>query len=293
MNNITHDDEGTVAAQARRYPIEVAEGNLEFKKLTINDPVPLGRQILAAAGANPVEDYSLLAVLPGGDFEDVRLDEQFDVRGRGIERFVMFATDRVYKFAIDQHQMEWGKPVVSGKVLRALAKLPPGYALYQEVRGGQDIEILDTDLIDLSKPGIERFISVIKETTEGLSALPSMDREYLAAHAIEHTLTSWSGHSGVVLHKLAIPAAKFGLTQADFLILLPAGYPDVPPDMFYAFPWLKLSDTGTWPRAADQAFDFDGRRWQRWSRHSQAWRPGVDGLHTMIARVHNALEVAR
>lgn len=289
----TRSDEAAGAAQARSYPIEVANSGLDFKKLMINDPVPLGRQILAAAGAHPVDDYSLLALLPGGDFEDVRLDEQFDVRGRGIERFVMFSTDRLYKFAIDQHQKEWGKPIISGKVLRALASLQPGYALYQEVRGGQDIEIADTDLIDLSKPGIERFISVIKETTEGLTALPSMDREYLATHAIEHTLVSTGSQPGVILRNLATAKGKFSDAQADFLILLPPGYPDLPPDMFYVFPWLKLADTGAWPRAADQPFDFDGRRWQRWSRHCQAWRPGVDGLHTMIARLHNALEIAR
>lgn len=291
MTNVQNNDVGE-AVRTRLFRIEVADSNLQFKELEVEDPVPLGRQILAAAGAAPIEDYSLFALLPGGDFEDVRLDEPFDLRRPGIERFVMFSTDRLYKFAIDQHQLEWGKPIISGKILRQLAKLAPGYVLYQEVRGGQDIEIHDTDLIDLSKPGIERFISVIPETTEGLSALPSIDRHYLTTRGIAYDLISVSGTTGVILHQRPLPQEKFDHTQAEVLILLPAGYPDVPPDMFYLLPWLRLRTTGAWPRAADQAFDFNGQRWQRWSRHSQVWRPGVDGLHTMIARVNTALEVA-
>ena len=291
MTNVQNEDVGE-AVRTRLFRIEVADSNLQFKKLAVDDPVPLGRQILVAAGAEPIEDYSLFALLPAGDFEDVRLDEPFDLRAPGVERFVMFSTDRLYKFAIDQHQMEWGKPIISGKILRELAKLAPGYVLYQEVRGGQDIEIHDTDLIDLSKPGVERFISVIPETTEGLLALPSIDREYLAAHGIAYDLVSVGGNTGVIMHQRPLPQGKFDHGLAELLILLPHGYPDVPPDMFYLLPWLRLRATGSWPRAADQAFDFNGQRWQRWSRHSQVWRPGIDGLHTMIARVNTALEVA-
>ena len=44
-----------------------------------------------------------------------------------------------------------------------------------EVRGGgQDVLIRDGDLIDLSKPGIEHFITLIRDTTEGLLALPDV-----------------------------------------------------------------------------------------------------------------------
>jgi hypothetical protein len=77
------------------------------------------------------------------------------------------------------------------------------------------------------------------------------------------------------------------------LIILPPGYPDAAPDMFYTSPRLTLADTGREPRAANVTHDFAGRAWQRWSRHSNSWRPGIDGLQTMIARVRRALEEAR
>lgn len=235
---------------------------------------------------------SLFALLANGGFEDVRLDEPFDLRGRGAERFVMFRTDRDFKFTVDNHQKQWGKPLITGKVLRKLANIQPGYALYLEVRGGQDREINDTDIVDLSKPGIERFITVIKETTEGLAALPSMDQKYLQDHGIEHEVVNHGGTVAVIFRKFSLPEGRFDQPFADALVILPAGYPDVRPDMFHLFPWARLTATGAYPRAADQAVVFAGQSWQRWSRHSDAWRPGVDGIHTMIARMRHALEVA-
>lgn len=121
MSSVSPSSEAGVTVQSRGHAIKVADGNLQFHQYSLADPVPLGRQILEAADARPIEDYSLFALLPGGDFEDVRLNETFDLRARGVERFVMFSTDRLYKFAIDQHQMEWGKPVISGKILSKLA----------------------------------------------------------------------------------------------------------------------------------------------------------------------------
>ncbi len=98
---------GHHSSPAQAYRIEVADETLEFRTVEISDPVPLGRQILEAADARPVEEFSLVALMPNGDFEDVRLDEMFDIRGRGAERFIFFRTDRSFKFTIDGHQMEW------------------------------------------------------------------------------------------------------------------------------------------------------------------------------------------
>src|SRR4051812_48515304 len=160
------------------FRIAVADETLNFREVRIADPVPLGRQILEAAGAHPIDQYSLFGLMLNGDFEDVRIDEPFDLRARGIEKFVYFLTDRTFKFTIDNRQLEWGKPLISGKALRKLADLQPNYTLYLEVRGGQDREVAETAIFDLSKPGIERFISVIRETIEGRVALPVMDRTY-------------------------------------------------------------------------------------------------------------------
>ncbi|WP_292520349.1 multiubiquitin domain-containing protein [Mesorhizobium sp.] len=121
--------------------------------------MPLGRQLLEAAALDPQDGYSLFAVLPSGDFEDVRLDEPFDLREHGTERFVAFLTDRDFKLTLNDDELRWGKPVISGAVLYGLAKPGDGDGVFLEVPGGEDRLIELGELIDLAEPGIERFIT--------------------------------------------------------------------------------------------------------------------------------------
>jgi len=72
------------------YRIRLTKDGVTFTDASVADPIPVGRQILAAAGIRDVENYSLFAILPNGEFEDVRLDETFDLRGKGTEVFAYF-----------------------------------------------------------------------------------------------------------------------------------------------------------------------------------------------------------
>ncbi len=159
------DDVGAAVRESRAlrpacgYRIQFAQGGVNFRPLILTDPVPLGRQLLAAAGLDPQVGYSLFAVLPGGDFEDVRLDEPFDLRGHGAERFIAFLTDRDFKLTLNGHQLAWGKPVVSGAALYALGKVGPEEAVFLEIRSGTDRLIEHTELVDLAASGIEHFIT--------------------------------------------------------------------------------------------------------------------------------------
>ncbi|MBN9603747.1 MAG: multiubiquitin domain-containing protein [Afipia felis] len=151
--------EGRALRPARGYRFLLAQGDLNFESRQVSDPVPLGRQLLEAAALDPREGYSLVAILPSGDFEDVRLDEPFDLRERGAERFVAFLTDRDFKLTLNDDELRWGKPVIIGTVLYGLAKPGEGEAVFLEVPGGEDRLIEHGELIDLTQPGIERFIT--------------------------------------------------------------------------------------------------------------------------------------
>ena len=125
-----------------------------------------------------------------------------------------------------------------------------------------------------------------------MSLLPSDDRGYLDSHGLAYREVSDGGHKGVVLVDYKLPDCKFHVATAEILILLPPGYPDTPPDMFYALPWLQLAPGGGYPNRADQSWQFEGQDWQRWSRHSSEWRAGTDGIWTMVQRVNRALREA-
>lgn len=125
-----------------------------------------------------------------------------------------------------------------------------------------------------------------------MSFLPDADREYLTAKNIRFEEVEQGGKKGVILRARPLPTGRFDAHLVDVLILLPRGYPDVSPDMFYLLPWVKLVPAGRYPNKADQPLDFAGQKWQRWSRHNNEWRPGIDGIWTMIKRVEHALENA-
>ncbi|POR41327.1 multiubiquitin domain-containing protein [Methylobacterium sp. V23] len=275
------------------YKVEIGDENLNFRTVEIDDPVPTGRQLIKAAGGHPAEEFVASAFMPDGTLEDLRLDELFDLRHHGIERVIVVRTDRSFRILIDDKDIEWPKPVVSGLVLKRLAGVDPAkHDVYQEIRGADDILVRNTDLIDLTKPGVERFFTAVAQTTEGLLALPPRDANYLETRGIAHDVFEEGGSRGIILRGFTLPVGKFSVPAADILILLPPGYPDCSPDMFYCIPWLTFATTGTEPRATQVRQQFQGLTWQRWSRHNHEWRPGIDGLHTMVKRVERALEEA-
>lgn len=154
--------EGRSLRPARGYRFLLAQGDLNFISRQVSDPVPLGRQLLEAADLDPRKGFSLFAILPSGSFEDVRLDEPFDLGERGAERFIAFMTDRDFKLTLNGDELRWGKPVISGAVLYGLANPGEGEAVFLEVPGGEDRLIEKSGLIDLNEPGIERFITAPK-----------------------------------------------------------------------------------------------------------------------------------
>ncbi len=151
---------------AHTYRIRYANNGLDFGPLLLDDPMPLGRQILETAGVDALAAWSLLAILPSGDFEDVRLDEPFDLRDRRVERFIGFENDRLFKFALRDHQILWGRSTIAGRELYALAEAGEHEALFLDVPGGTDRLILATDTIDLAETGLERFIVAAKPVSD-------------------------------------------------------------------------------------------------------------------------------
>ncbi|MBD7992166.1 multiubiquitin domain-containing protein [Ochrobactrum sp. Sa2BUA5] len=286
------DFNNAAGSASKPFRIRFTTDGVAYRDASIDDPVPVGSQLLAAAGVRDVENYSLFAILPNGEFEDIRLGETFDLRAKGAETFAYFESDRSFNFTIENRQMSWGKNLISGKALRTLAGVDARYSIYLEVRGGHDRLIEDHDLVDLAGKGIERFITVISETTEGLEALPSADRRFLETHGLTYEIVNDAGVGAVVIKDFPLPPGKFDHDKVDVMIQLPAGYPDASVDMFYTLPWVRLKATNNYAACADVPQTFAGASWQRWSRHAE-WRPGIDGIRTMVTRAQTAFEKAK
>jgi hypothetical protein len=282
----TCHESGGVPPGSNRFRIRIDD-----ERYVVDDATPVGRQILALTDLRPIDEHLLFMLVRGGKFEEIRLDELVDLRTPGVERFITFESAASFRFVIDGERIEHGTPLITGKKLKEIANVNPDtYALWMEVRGAEDEPITDETVVDLSRVGLERFFTVIEETTAGETAvLPSRDRRYLEAHGYQFEELVKGAQRGLVIKDHGLDNPNLSERCADILILLPTGYPDVPPDMFYCLPWLRLVTSQGFPDRADQPFSFAGQDWQRWSRHNDQWRPGKDGIWSMLRRVERAL----
>ena len=75
--------------------------NINGKQFENDDPIITGRQILKTANKAPSKAYALFLLLNDGDMEEIRLDETVDLRNDGVETFLAFKTDRIFRFDLN------------------------------------------------------------------------------------------------------------------------------------------------------------------------------------------------
>lgn len=124
--------------------------------------------------------------------------------------------------------------------------------------------------------------------------LPEFDRDYLLEKGYQFEEKVDAERKGLIIRNWTLPVGRFNFQASDLLIIIPNGYPEVRPDMWYFTPPILLSPSNRPARQTQVNINFDGKIWQRWSRHYPAneWRSGVDGIHTYLKKVQVALENA-
>lgn len=161
-------------AEASQFTIRVGI-DLSFERtLRLADPKPTGRQILREAGFHRTSEYQLLLLTTDGRLEEIDIDETVDLRELGTERFVVFESDRLFFFVIDERRFPWGASWIPEGALRFLAGVGPNHVVWQERRDGQpDLRIEPGESARLEPDGIERFY-----TREAQCHEPSGDTKY-------------------------------------------------------------------------------------------------------------------
>jgi hypothetical protein len=140
------------------WKIMIADVNLGFRARSIEDRTPTGAQLAEAAGFKPADQVTVLHVLEDGELEDIRPTETVELKKDG-ERFVIAPADRSYRFTVDGERFDWLARIISGAMVRKLAKVPAGKELLLERTDHRDRPIEPDTLIDLDKPGVESFIT--------------------------------------------------------------------------------------------------------------------------------------
>ena len=192
--------------------------------------------------------------------------------------------NRVYKIQIDKEIIEVPDPAPTGRELLEYAGKKPAeqFAIYLKVKGGQPQRIQPEEKVDLTEPGVERFVTLPLDQTEGLDGrrdfqLPQDDLDWLRETG-RFELVAEANVLRVVVYDFPLPCG-YDRNEVDVNIRIDPGYPDTQLDMVYVHPPLARAD-GQQIAALSQD-TFDGKNWQRWSRHrtpANPWRPGIDNL---------------
>ena len=120
--------------------------------------------------------------------------------------------------------------------------------------------------------------------------LPSSDLEYLERRGLPWEAVIDGGVQWLVLHAQPV-FGGYNHTAVSAALQLSPSYPDTQIDMVYFFPHLSLTNGKAIGQLSNH--NFDGKTWQRWSRHrtgANPWRRGYDCLETHVLLVDEWLE---
>lgn len=126
------------------------------RSVPLTEGEPTGKQILAEAGFEPVDEHILIRRVKIGS-RLISLDERGDLRSVDGARFYAFRTSEVFTFTVNEHGFQWGRPSITEPELREFAGVPDEDVLVQE-EGDHESRILNsTDPVELRASGTEHL----------------------------------------------------------------------------------------------------------------------------------------
>ena len=203
-----------------------------------------------------------------------------------------------YVIRVDKDKFVVHIPKIKGADILA-GKTPDKFKLYQHQRGHQPILIEPSTVVDLTAPGVERFTTMPKDTTEGRAdaavelrrefTLGSAEEEYLDRLGLAWETVKDAGILWLLIHDWKVPRG-YTVARVSVALLIPPAYADAQIDMVYFSPALAIK-TGK-PINSLSTQTICGEIWQRWSRHRTSenpWRIGVDDVSTHLTLVYEWL----
>ena len=217
--------------------------------------------------------------------------EDFAKQGRAVP------AGKRYRIRVDTARFVVESPITGRALLGLVGKSPNEWDLILKLRPQGQRPIGPDDSVDLTEPGVERFVTMKRQVTDGQERAPRRevklrpsDVEFLDSLGVPWEVLREGGGARVIIPGVEIPGALRAMhphpdvDRVSVAFALVAAYPDTQIDMATFYPPLQRRDGRNIPNVSDVSVD--SRPWQQWSRHrpdAAAWRPDVDGIDTHYA----------
>ena len=116
------------------------------------------------------------------------------------------------------------------------------------------------------------------------------DEAYLRSKDLSYNFVPDEENGCLIFPGFKLAEGKYDRDQVDLMIYMTKGYNDAKLDNFYVEPAIRLKGTNQFPDRADHFETHAERKWQRFSRHVDHWRPGVDTLKNFLPLVSRELQ---
>lgn len=209
------------------------------------------------------------------------------------------AHHRYFKVKVDLEYFTFDDPRPTGRqILVKAGKIPPErFILRQRNFGHQTREIGLDEHVDLAAPGVERFVTLPRDQTDGLLRR-QVELSVDDVKGLEEFGLPWEtiqDQAGLWVLQHERPVLGLSAPQVSVAVRMEPGYPRTALDMVYVYPALTLPGGRVIP-ATEAMQPLDGKSWQRWSRHytpANPWRPGIDSVSTHLVLAGAWFEEAR
>lgn len=154
MNVKSHEGE----AYSPRTPLKFIVEGKEYETL---DQYKTGAELKHLAGI-PLDTELYLSISKPYKDELIENDKSVNLARPETEYFFV---KRKLHFSINDRPFVWYKQYIRGIQIRELGNIPSDHEIFLDIKEGwQDDQIMDDEVVDLARPGRERFFSKPKTT---------------------------------------------------------------------------------------------------------------------------------
>lgn len=120
-----------------------------------------------------------------------------------------------------------------------------------------------------------------------------LDEDYKALEERSFSFTEDEAQRFFLIQDYKLPEKLYVQQVCDVLVVIPSNYPQAGNDMFWTHPRLVRADGKPIPQTTEVGGGDHrthlGKEFCRWSRHwnqgPSVWKPGVDGIVTILRRL--------